>query len=95
VRLEDKVAPVPGSDGEWHQVCMPVRPRTIDLAMADVPTRSLFGDSDAIGPPEVSGTRPARGNGRCSLVAFEGASRGFNDGREHEFDAALREFLSP
>ena len=64
-----------------------------DLAKIDVPTLVIHGDSDAIVPFEVSGSRSHEMIDDSALALIEGAPHGFNATHAEQFNRALLDFL--
>jgi pimeloyl-ACP methyl ester carboxylesterase len=64
-----------------------------DLTKIDVPTLVIHGDSDAIVPFEVSGSRSHEMIDDSALVLIEGAPHGFNATHAEQFNRALLDFL--
>lgn len=65
-----------------------------DLAKFNLPTLVIHGDSDAIGPFEVSGARTHKAIAGSHLHVIKGAPHGFNLSHAAEFNKALLEFLA-
>jgi non-heme chloroperoxidase len=65
-----------------------------DLTKIDVPTLVIHGDSDAIVPFEVSGSRSHEMIDDSSLALIEGAPHGCNATHAEQFNRALLDFLA-
>ncbi len=65
-----------------------------DIASVTVPTLVIHGDSDAIVPFEVSGSRSHEAIEGSSLVLIEGGPHGINATHAEQFNRALLDFLA-